>query len=130
MSSSTQTNYEVRVSARGFDVMNTKTAQIVYCSSKRSAVNAVRRALAEGHIGDREATRLPESGSAAELQALIYRDKLADLQRIANDDGVGIDEYSNDELLRLGIGYSVPGRLSDEQVRREAAEILSELEEA
>lgn len=48
----------------------------------------------------------------------------ADLQRIA--DGFG-DEYNNDELLRLGIGYGIPGPLSDEQVRREAAERLSEL---
>lgn len=49
------------------------------------------------------------------------RDKIHALEQIR--DGFS-DEYSNDELLSLGIGYGIPGPLSDEQVRREAEEIL------
>lgn len=38
------------------------------------------------------------------------------------------DEFSNDELLALGIGREVDGPLSDEQVIREAEERLAEIE--
>jgi hypothetical protein len=50
----------------------------------------------------------------------------SDLERLA-DGEASPDEFSNDELLRLGIGYGVPGPLSDERVRREAGERLAEL---
>jgi len=64
------------------------------------------------------------------LDAEVAEDEARDLERITEGFGLTFDgdEYSNDELLRLGIGYGIPGPLSDEQVRREAAEILSELE--
>ncbi|HET7455378.1 MAG TPA: hypothetical protein VFJ76_07655 [Solirubrobacterales bacterium] len=67
-----------------------------------------------------------------QLDAEVQQDEIADLKRIAEGFGLTFDgdEYSNDELLRLGIGIGIPGALSDEQVRREAAEILSELEGA
>lgn len=49
-----------------------------------------------------------------------------ELERLA-DGEASAGEFSNDELLRLGIGYGVPGPLSDERVRREAGERLAEL---
>lgn len=54
-----------------------------------------------------------------------YSERVADLSRVADGHG---DEFSNDELLRLGIGYGVAGPLSDEQMRREALEALAELD--
>ena len=57
--------------------------------------------------------------------------KRADLERIIDDVELALDPeygFNNDELLRLGIGYGIPGPLSDEQVRGEAAQILGELE--
>lgn len=55
-------------------------------------------------------------------------DKVTNLELIANGEAEDWRALTNDELLALGIGYGIPGPLSDEQVRREAAEILSELE--
>lgn len=59
-------------------------------------------------------------------------EQVVDLERLAGGDPEALDEtygFNNDELLRLGIGYGIPGPLSDEQVRREAAEILAEMGE-
>src|SRR4029077_1695312 len=60
-------------------------------------------------------------------------DKIASLKRILDDVEMALDPeygFNNDELLELGIGYGIPGPLSNEQVRREAAAILAELESA
>lgn len=67
-----------------------------------------------------------------QLSAEVQKDEVRDLERIAEGFGISFpgDEYSNDELLRLGIGVSIAGPLPDEQVRNEAAEILQELTEA
>jgi hypothetical protein len=60
----------------------------------------------------------------------ISPEQVTDLERIR--DGFGIcfdaDEYSNDELLSLGIGYGISGPLTDEQIRREAGELLEKAE--
>ena len=64
------------------------------------------------------------------LGSWVRRGAVGDLERIATGFGIEFpgDEYSNDDLLWLCI-CRFPGPISDEQVRREAAEILSELME-
>src|SRR4051794_5738803 len=50
------------------------------------------------------------------------QEALADLELLSEGDPMAFDDewgYSNDQLLQLGIGYGIPGPLSDEQVRRE-----------
>lgn len=50
-------------------------------------------------------------------------DKIACLERIINGEGAG---FSNDELLALGIGYGIPGPLSDEQMSVEVLRALND----
>lgn len=65
----------------------------------------------------------------AAQDAGLELEQITDLERIRDGFGLSFDaeEYNNDELLRLGIGYGIPGPLSDEQIRREATEILADL---
>jgi hypothetical protein len=137
MASSTQTNYEVKMSPRGFDVRSVASDQAVYFSHSRVAARLVNEALSEGRIEAREAVALPvgvtDVRAALDAAGQARADKVADLNRIIDDLEMALHPeygFNNDELLRLGIGYGIPGPLSDEQVRREAAEVLSELEAA
>lgn len=52
-------------------------------------------------------------------------DDLHNLQRLANP-GVDLDEWSNDEILSLDIGYGVAGPLSREYIQEQAEERLAE----
>jgi hypothetical protein len=70
----------------------------------------------------------PEVGDAATEVDAKMRGRLDDLhtlQRLANP-GVDLDEWSNDELLALDIGYGEPGPLSREYVEEAAQERLDE----
>lgn len=64
----------------------------------------------------------------AEVEASLRSrlDHLYNLQRLANP-GVDLDEWSNDEILALDIGYGVPGPLSREYVQEEAEDRLNAL---
>jgi hypothetical protein len=53
--------------------------------------------------------------------------ELADLLKLANVEEAELDEWSNDELLGLDIGYGVAGPLSAAQVREEAEDRLNAL---
>lgn len=52
-------------------------------------------------------------------------DELHNLQRLANP-GVDLDEWSNDDLLRLEIGYGEAGPLSRETIQEQAEERLND----
>lgn len=52
--------------------------------------------------------------------------KVTDLEAII-DGAIPIEQWSNDELLHLGIGYGVPGALSEDRIVTEARERLAEL---
>lgn len=67
-----------------------------------------------------------ETGNAAaEIESNMRSrlDELHNLQRLANP-GVDLDEWSNDELLALDIGYGVEGPLSREYIEEAALERL------
>ena len=94
-------------------------------SDQTYSVEAARKWLREH--GNAEQAEL---ASPAEVREMI-QPTLTDLRRLVDGDPEALDPeygFNNDELLRLGIGYGIPGPLSDEQVRHEAAEILSEIE--
>lgn len=57
----------------------------------------------------------------AEMRSRL--DELHNLLRLANP-GVDLDEWSNDELLAMDIGYGVPGALSREYIQEAAEERL------
>jgi hypothetical protein len=67
------------------------------------------------------------SGVTYRVRLQVDRDKVAELRAIV-DAEVPIEQWSNDELLALGIGHGISGPLSDEQVVREARERLTEIE--
>lgn len=76
----------------------------------------------------REPEPEPQVGDAhAEIDGNLRSrlDELHNLQRLANP-GVDLDEWSNDELLALEIGYGEPGPLSRETIQEQAEERLIE----
>lgn len=75
----------------------------------------------------REPQPEPQVGDAhAEIDGNMRSrlDELHNLQRLANP-GVDLDEWSNDELLALDIGYGVAGPLSREYIQEAAEERLN-----
>jgi hypothetical protein len=72
--------------------------------------------------------REPQTGDArAEIDGNLRGrlDELHNLQRLANP-GVDLDEWSNDELLALDIGYGQPGPLEREEIQEQAEDRLDE----
>lgn len=130
MSSSTETTQSIE--ERLSQMRNHETTQVL-------GIAVLRRpdywALAVGDpVEIVKVDTAPEAFTALLLERARWRDlgpeQVAGLERIASGDPVALsDEYgfNNDELLEMGIGYGIPGPLSDEQVQREAAEILEEL---
>lgn len=85
---------------------------------------------AERYVRDRnrESGFAAETGDAhAEIDGNLRSrlDELHNLQRLANP-GVDLDEWSNDELLALDIGYGQPGPLEREEIQEQAEERLNE----
>lgn len=67
-----------------------------------------------------------ETGDAAAEVDKQLRDRLDEigvLVSLANEEG---EAFSNDEVLAVGVGYGIPGPLSEEQMAEEAAERLGE----
>lgn len=88
------------------------------------------RGDAERYVRDRnrEAGIATETGDAHDEVDSHMRsrlDEIHNLDRLANPD-VDLDEWSNDELLALDIGYGVEGALSREYIQEAAEEQLNE----
>lgn len=75
----------------------------------------------------REPEPKPQVGDAhAEIEGNLRSrlDTIHNLSRLANP-GVDLDEWSNDELLALGIGYGQPGPLERDEIQEQAEERLN-----
>lgn len=88
------------------------------------------RGDAERYVRDRNrgagvATETGDAHGEVDSHMRSRLDELHNLSRLANP-GVDLDEWSNDELLAMDIGYGVAGPLSREYIQEQAEERLNE----
>jgi hypothetical protein len=72
---------------------------------------------------ERENWQVGEADKEVDAHLRLRLDDIHNLSRLANP-GVDLDEWSNDELLALDIGYGIAGPLSRETVQEQAEERL------
>lgn len=81
--------------------------------------------LAPDEMVERENWQTGEAEREIDAHLRSRLDTVHNLSRLANP-GVDLDEWSNDELLALDIGYGQPGPLERDEIQEQAEERLNE----
>lgn len=81
--------------------------------------------LDPGEMVERENWQVGEAEKEIDANLRSRLDTIHNLSRLANP-GVDLDEWSNDELLALDIGYGQPGPLERDEIQEQAEERLNE----